>query len=166
MNIKRLLIPQLFLLTMSACHPSTKLTPVEADTIVKEIRAMMNYYAADVKASGLTAEFKYLDHSPSFFWVPPGSSAALSYDSVATVLKQSAPLFKSIDNAYDTLRILPLSKELATYTAIIRSCSTDTTGQVANYSLIETGVVIKRSDGWKLLNGQTAVTKKSKQWKP
>ncbi|HEV8286104.1 MAG TPA: nuclear transport factor 2 family protein [Chitinophagaceae bacterium] len=125
------------------------------DTIQKTFR---NYYN-DLKTLGLTAEFKYLDSSSNFFWVPPGYPSAISYDSVATILKQNAAFFKSIDNRFEDLRIIPLSKELATYTARLHSTMTDTTGNTSNISLVETGVLIKRKDGWKLLSGQTAVIK-------
>jgi hypothetical protein len=102
------------------------------------------------------AEFKYLDHSPDFFWVPPGYAGAISYDSVAAILKKSAPKYTLIENTFDTLHIVPLSKELATYTGSLTINMTDTSGVYqARFSLLETGVMIKRPDGWKLLNGHT-----------
>jgi len=113
--------------------------------------------ANDIRKSGLTAEFKYLDNSSEFFWVPRGYSSYISYDSVATVLKQTAPKYKSVDNSFDTLRIFPLRKELATYTGRLNSTMTDISGKVITLQLIETGVLIKRQDEWKLLSGQTSI---------
>jgi len=129
----------------------------EQQSIIKEIRQTLDDYVKDVKSGGLTAEFKYLDSSVDFFWVPPGYQSAISYDSVATVLKQNALKFKSVDNLYDSLRIIPLARHLASYTARVNSTITDTTGAVFKSSLIETGILIRRKDGWKLLNGQTAI---------
>lgn len=124
---------------------------------VQEITQTFISYHQDIKTKGMTAEFAYLDSSADFFWVPPGYSNSLSYDSVAKVLRQNAPLFVSIDNSFDTLRIIPLNSEMATYTGKVHSTMTDTSGHVTTVELIETGTVIKRKDGWKLLNGQTAV---------
>ena len=123
--------------------------------MIKEIRQTLDDYAKDVKSGGLTAEFKYLDSSADFFWVPPGYQSAISFDSVATVLKQNALKFKSVDNMYDSLRIIPLARHLASYTARVSSTITDTTGAVFKFSLIETGILIRRKDGWKFLSGQT-----------
>jgi hypothetical protein len=150
-------LPVFFLLAVFSCKEKpSHLTANEREEIVATIRETLNNYYRDVKTSGLTAEFKYLDNSSDFFWVPPGYSTAISIDSVVSVLKQNAPLFKTINNSFDTLSIIPLSAEFATYTARISSVMTDTTSKMSSLSLIETGVLIKRTDGWKLLCGQTS----------
>jgi hypothetical protein len=153
----RLILTIFTILTITSCRQSTPLTETEKTSIVLEVRQTLDNYYNDIRKSGLTAEFKYLDNSSEFFWVPPGYSSSISYDSVATVLKQNAPKYNSIDNSFDTLRIVPLSKELATYTGRLHSTMTDTSGKVMTFSLVETGVLIKRKDGWKLLNGQTSI---------
>ncbi|NNE77311.1 MAG: SnoaL-like domain-containing protein [Pricia sp.] len=121
-----------------------------------EVQKTLNDYYDDIRASGLTAEFKYLDDSKEFFWTPPGFSSSISYDSVVAILKQNAPQYQSIDNQWDTLTVNVLSKELAAYAGRLRSIMTDTSGQVTKITLVETGILIKRNDGWKLLCGQTA----------
>lgn len=136
------------------------MTTTEKAAIEDSIRVTLDNYYADIKKTGLTAEFKYLDHSPDFFWVPPGYSSAISYDSVATVLNQNAPLFRSVDNAWDSLRIIPLTTELATYTGRLRSTMVDASGKTSHIALVETGLLVKRKDGWKLLSGQTSVVDK------
>jgi hypothetical protein len=159
--MKRKLLTIFYLLTLVACEqPSATLTENEKASIIKNTRQTLDNYYGDIQKSGLMAEFKYLDPSTEFFWVPPGASSSLSFDSVATILKQNAPLYKSINNSFDTLRIIPLSKELATYTGRFNSVMTDTSGKVMTFSLVETGVLIKRQDGWKLLQGQTSIINK------
>jgi len=118
---------------------------------------MLREYCADIKANGLPAEFKYLDESMEFFWVPPGYSSWLSYDSVAAILKQRAPANRSVDNQWETLRIDPLTHEYATYTGKLRGTMIDTAGSIVKYTLLETGVVVKRKEGWKLLRGHSSV---------
>jgi hypothetical protein len=145
------------MLTALSCNESSRLTKEEGNQISDSISLMMHNYYKEVKKNGLTAEFKYLDNSPDFFWVPPGYSSAISYDSVAIILNQNAPALKSADNYFETLRIIPLDRNIAIYTARIRSTVIDTGGKVSRFSLVESGVVIKRKDGWKFLSGQTSI---------
>lgn len=140
-----------------SCRQSTTMTKDEIARIELDVRLTLSNYYDDIRKSGLTAEFKYLDHSTDFFWVPPGYSSCISYDSVVQVLEENAPKFKYIDNSFDTLRIVPLSKEIATYTGRLHSMMTDSNGKVMTFQLVETGVLIKRKDGWKLLSGQTNI---------
>lgn len=145
------------ILMVFACTEPAALTETEKSIIIDSVRHTLNNYFGDIKRSGLLAEFAYLDHSPAFFWVPPGYGGPISYDSVATILKRSAPKYRSIENVFDTLQIVPLNKELASYTGRLYSTMTDTAGNTARFSLLETGVMIKRADGWKLLNGHTSL---------
>ena len=142
---------------MISCNEVTYLTQDEKKEIEDTIQQVLNNSYSDIKVHGLTAEFKYLDSSNEFFWVPPGYSRPLSYDSVAAVLNRSAPALKAVENTFDTLHIIPLSRSIAIYTARIHSIVTDTQNQVTITNLVETGVLIKRPDGWKLHNGQTAI---------
>jgi len=145
---------------LGSCYQQEPLSAVEKEEIVKEVRQTLDKYYDDIRKSGLSAEFNYLDNAPDFFWVPPGYPELLSYDSVAVILKQSAPKYKYIDNKFNSLRINPLSKELAIYSGQLQSVMTDTSGSITAYSMIETGVLIKRVEGWKLLSGQTSILDK------
>jgi hypothetical protein len=149
--------PLIVLLTIVSCSQPVTLTESNKAIIAEDVRHMLDTYYRDIKKSGLTGEFKYLDNSTDFFWVPPGYSSSISYDSVLTILRQNAPKYKSIDNSFDTLRIIPLSKELAAYTGRLTSSMTDTSNVITTFKLVETGTLIKRKDGWKLLNGQTSL---------
>ena len=68
-----------------------------------------------------------------------------------------APTLRSTDYRWKSLRIDPISEDRAIYTGTLTGALTDTSGQVTNLSMIETGTVIRREDGWKLLNGQSAL---------
>lgn len=148
----------IFILILFSCSQPATLTENEKSIITDSVRHTLNNYFNDVKRAGLLAELNYLDHSPDFFWVPPGYSGAISYDSVAFILKHSAPKYRLIENSFNTLQIVPLTKELATYTGRLQSIMTDTSGTILNFSLLETGVMIKKPGGWKLLNGHTSIT--------
>jgi hypothetical protein len=168
----RLLLGVLYLQLLSGCTINADNSDDDADAykvaaplvnhadsilVVKEVKQMLDNYYRDIRSAGLTAELKYLDSTTSFFWVPPGYPSALSYESVVAILKQNAPMYTSVDNHFDTLSVIPLSKYTAMYTGRLRSVMADTLGHVNTYMLLETGVVIKRPAGWKLLSGQTAV---------
>ena len=54
----------------------------------------------------------------------------------------------------------PLSADYATFSGKLTSTSVDTAGQATTVTLLETGVVVKREHGWKLLRGQTVMLPK------
>lgn len=142
---------------LASCNQQPAFTETEKQKVQVAVHNMLNEYYSDIYSSGLLAEFKYLDSSTDFFWVPPGYTQALSFDSVAAILRKNAPGLAAVENSFDTLQIIPLSADLAAYTARIRSVVRDTAGMVFTSSLIETGVVVKRANGWKLLNGHTSL---------
>jgi len=148
----------LALLTITCCSPATtSQSEIDKKQVLDSVRhTLANYYVA-IKKEGLTAEFRFLDSSADFFWVPPNYATAILYDSVANIINQNARAFKTVDNTWDTLRINYLTPELASYTGRLRSITTDTSGRVFTFTMVETGLVIKRKDGWKLLSGQTSM---------
>jgi hypothetical protein len=153
----RFLLYTLSIFVASCQHRNATLTEKDRTEISIEVKQMLLNYVTDIKEKGLTAEFDYLDNSADFFWAPPGYGRAISYDSIATILTTNASQFESIENSYDSLSIIPLKNDLSIYTATITSTTIDAEGSKSIVRLIETGVVIKRSNGWKLLSGQTSL---------
>lgn len=153
----RLFLQAILLITLFSCSSRPELSEKQKETIVAEVREMLQQYDDDIRKNGLMAEFAYLDSSAEFFWVPPGYSSPLSYDSVAIIIRRNAATFRLVDNVWDSLRVIPHSELLATFTGTISSRMIDTAWTSMDVSLIETGLAIKRSDGWKILSGQTAV---------
>lgn len=149
----RLLLLLLLFVTCSTTH-------AQVSKVEKEVREMLDNYFGDIRREGLMAELKYLDNSRDFFWVPPGYNHALSRDSVVAIITGYAPKVKLTNNSFETLHIVPLNDELATYTGRVRSTVTDLQGNERTHTLVETAVVVKRKEGWKLLNGQTSVVKR------
>jgi hypothetical protein len=150
----KLIVVTMVILNLSC---TSSFTEAEKKIVAKEAGQMLDDYYADINKDGLTAEFKYLDSSKEFFWVPPGFQQAISYDSVVSIITRNASSFRSVENTWDTLTIIPLTAELASYTGRLRSSMTDTLGKKSEYTLVETGMLIKRKRGWKLLNGQTTI---------
>jgi hypothetical protein len=127
------------------------------EMVVQDVYQMLDNYHRDINQNGLAAEFAYLDQSPDFFWVPPGYEVALTYDSVRTILEANSKAFQLVKFHWDTLQIFPLSTNIATYTGIVNTLMIDTAGVESAASIIESGTVINRKSGWKLLSGQSTV---------
>jgi len=148
----------LTLLTTFSCQQEKReLTAEERNEIGRVVRQTLESYLEDIRSGGLMAEFAYLDSSADFFWVPPGYTSALTFDSVATILKANARMFTTIDNRWETLQINPLHNILAAYTGTLKSTTIDTAGNKTDVRMIESGVMVKRADGWKILCGQSRV---------
>ena len=146
-----------FLMAITSCVQADELSESEKQLIINDVTEMFINYHDDIRKDGLTAEFKYLDQSADFYWVPPGYKSALSYDSVRHVLEINAKSFRAIEFDWDTLQVYPLSDKIANYSGIVKGSMTDTSGIKSSVLIIESGTVIKRFDGWKLLSGQSAM---------
>ena len=157
MIISKRIIYVLLIATLTSCSQTKSLNDREKEIVIGEITEMFNNYHSDIKADGLKAEFKYLDESSDFFWVPPGYESTLTYDSVKSILEITHQSFKSVQFRWETLQIFPLSDEIANYSGIVRGIMTDTSGVINTMRIIESGTVIKRPEGWKILSGQSAI---------
>ena len=146
----------LLLLCTCSCSPPKDSNKLNREVVIREVQQMLDNYHDDIKKGGLTAEFKYLDDSEDFFWVPPGYESALTYDSVKTILETNASNFRNVEFHWDALQIFPLTNEISNYSGIVGGRLTDTSNNSIIVSIIESGTLIKRHDGWKLLNGQSA----------
>ena len=100
------------IIALISCSEIQKSNDFDRESIIEEVNLMLNKYHEDIGREGLTAEFKYLDQSPDFFWVPPGYDKSLSYDSVKDILEANAKAYSSIEFHWDTLQIFPLSSEM------------------------------------------------------
>lgn len=139
-----------------ACSPRPDCPPAELQTADGAEKALNDYYAA-VSRDGLMAEFAYLDSSEAFFWVPPGYTAAIGFDSVASVIRRNANQWRHIEIRFDTVAVHLTGPHTATYSGRLHAVMTDTAGELTDIHLVETGTMIRRSDGWKLLCGQTSL---------
>jgi len=148
----KIFMTAIVILFVSSCSPEEQMN---GGTVIREVRTMLDEFETHIERDGLMAEFAFLDSSDDFFWVPPGFSSALSYDSVRTIVSLNAQNTRSIGMSWDSLRIVPLSASLAAYTGVLSWSSADTTGVESRAKLIETGVAVRREGGWKLLCGQT-----------
>ena len=155
--MKRTCVFLTFLIFLFSCGSDTELLEAEKEAIIHSVKVRLKAFQRDVRQNGLSAQINYMDHSDDFFWTPPGYDSALSYDSLSKILRLNTSKYTFVTNKFDSLRIIPLTKTLASYTSRIRSTMIDTLGNRSAFSLIETGVLIKREKKWMLLNGQTSV---------
>ncbi|AUP80448.1 hypothetical protein [Flavivirga eckloniae] len=125
------------------------------EAIKLEIKQMFENFHNDIKKNGLTSEFKYLDDSSDFFWVPPGYKETLDYDTVKKILIDNSKKVNFIEFSWENIKIYPLTKNIANYSGVVKCVQTVTNHDPLTFKLIESGTLIKREDGWKFLNGQS-----------
>lgn len=142
-------------LISTGCRQTGELTEAQRKSIIDSVTQTLRNYYNDMDKKGLLSEFNYLDSSKEFYWLPPGYTTAIDYNAVAASIRANAADFH-IKIGWDTLRVDALSNKLARYTGRLRSEWMDTTGKIIDLSFVETGLLIKRGDGWKLLSGQTS----------
>lgn len=150
------LLPLLWIVILGSCMQTEKKRVFSAENVEAETRQMLENYLEDINQNGIAAELAYLDSVGDFFWVPPGFGEALGYDSVMSVLNGVGPEQTMTFN-WETLDIQAMSSELAVYTGKVRVTDIDSSGSEVQNTMLETGVLIKRPDGWKLYCGQTGM---------
>ncbi|MFI5204039.1 MAG: hypothetical protein ACHQF2_06035, partial [Flavobacteriales bacterium] len=122
--MQKLIVFSLFLI-FSCQQPDKTTSSVTEKDIVPEVKKMLNDYVHAIASEGLLAEFRFLDSSENFFWVPPGYTSAISYDSVATILRKNHSVYTFKSNEWETLRVIQLSNNLANYTGVLVSVLND-----------------------------------------
>ncbi len=145
------------LLTIGACGEESRLKSLEKNSVRDGVTTMLHAYHDAIRDRGLLAEFEYLDNSADFFWVPPGYGSALSYDSVKVILEQSARNIISADYRWDSLTVFPIVPFLANFHGVVSGQVVEAGGVTRRVRMIESGTVILRAGGWKLLSGQTSM---------
>lgn len=151
-----LLLVLTIFLTNSCRDVTNELSGSDKQLIQKEIVKMLDDYYSDISKEGLMAEFRYLDNSEDFFWAPPGYHTAISYDSVKTILESRSKMNLQYDFFWDALQVYPISTDIATYSGVVKGFITDSADSQSPVHMIESGTLIKRSTGWKLLSGQSS----------
>jgi hypothetical protein len=141
----------------AGCISNSEISQAEKKQIEEEAKQMLDNYFTDVHNKGMMAEFKYLDSTAEFFWMPPGYSSMIPYDSIARIIRQNATKFRSVNNTWDTLYVSAIDRHIVMYAGRINSVITDTTNKESRFKLLENGLIVKRKDGWKLLNGHTSM---------
>jgi hypothetical protein len=150
-------LPIAILVMAMGCKKTASLSPAEIEQVKFDVNKMLYAYHDAINKGGLTAEFDYLDNSIDFFWVPPGYKQALDYDSVETILNQNALTLDKVNFKWENLSIIPLKIDLASFHGIVFGQMLDTAGINSEIRIIESGLIIKRKSGWKILSGQSAV---------
>jgi hypothetical protein len=162
--MRRYLFLIFILLWIQCRNHSTSPGITDKDQVISSAKKMLQDYYDDIRANGLLAEIKWLDSSSSFFWVPPGYGGPILFDSVAKVIRRNALSIRKIDERWENLQIQPLTADFVSYTGRINSTVIDSAGHSTTNRFLETGILIKKEDGWKLLSGQTGMLPESGQY--
>ena len=150
---------QFLLITLIICVSACQTTQEKPDysRIKKESEDMLKAFHEAVNASGIIAEFDFLDSSSSFYWTPPGYSYAIEYDSIKTILLETHNTLLSAHFKWDTLDVFPLTETYSNYRGVVSCQMTGADSSEQSFKVLESGTLVKRADGWKFLSGQSRV---------
>jgi hypothetical protein len=152
----------LALFQWSGCgpSPSKSLDSEEKEAVRKEATQMLHDYHDAIRKGGLLTEFEFLDSSQDFFWIPPGVDALMGYEAVKKAIMANVASIDSMSTHWVSLQVHPLSQDigkLSSYTISKRADSTGIKMDTSRVTMLESGTMIRRANGWKLLSGQTVV---------
>ncbi|WP_303318090.1 hypothetical protein Q4Q34_11860 [Flavivirga abyssicola] len=147
----------LFIIVIFNSYSQKNLNDENKATISLEIKQMFDSFHKDITENGLESEFKYLDDSSDFFWVPPGYKETLDYDAIKNILIENSKVVNFIEFTWESIKIVPLTNEIANYSGIIKCVQVDKDLNPVTFKIIESGTLIKRKGGWKFLNGQSRI---------
>ena len=150
MKMMKFILMILAISVMISCNRGDHVSNEESNRVSIEVRKTLENYYKDVNAEGPMAEFRYLDSTDMFSWLPPGYSGPIGFDSVRTILLQNATSGVRSIASWDSLEIFPEGNDKARYTGKITFIAEGDT-----VHLREEGHVIKRKDGWKMVTGKT-----------
>ena len=156
MKTRNFVVLILFSFSIYSCNQQPE-KAFDAITIEKEVKEMFLAFDDSVRKDGFKKGLYFFDNSDAFYWVPSGYKYAIHFDSISTILNTYSSHFKYIDNTWDTLQIIALSKTYASFNGVINSYSITVDNDTTITKLSETGLVIKRGEHWKFLSGQTVV---------
>ncbi|NMH87870.1 hypothetical protein [Flavivirga algicola] len=145
----------LFFIVIFNSYGQKALNSERKEAISLEIKQMFDNFHKDITKNGLISEFKYLDDSSDFFWVPPGYKKTLDYSTIKDILTKNSKTVNFIEFSWENIKIVPLTNEIATYSGVVKCVQVDTAHNPITFKIIESGTLIKREDGWKFLNGQS-----------
>lgn len=153
--MKKLLIIGIVFICCS-CNYNQGENDISRTQIREEISVMMGNYLTDLNKNGMESQMKYMDNSDDFRWTYSNYRRVYLFDDMAQQLNKSENEGYSAHLTFDELEIIPISENIANYTAKL-SGFTKFDGKNSDVSILESGTLIKRKDGWKFLNGQTAL---------
>lgn len=142
------------LIVLSACQPQVG-SSFDHESVVEDATEMLHDYHEAMNKDGLMAEVHYLDSSEQFFWVPPGEVTKMNYDKVMEVLAQASQDDRFMRFSWRDLYVDALSDDVAVYSGTVQFESINEHGDQYFSYILETGTLVKRFDGWKLLCGQS-----------
>ncbi|MCU0373181.1 MAG: nuclear transport factor 2 family protein [Ignavibacteria bacterium] len=144
------------LLTAFTCGEKTlKLDDSERAEIVEAVKSMTSRYFEDFHANNVDTVLRHYDTSACFFWSITPDTIALKRSAMVTMHRHAIKDYAKFEGYWSNIQVEPLTKELAMYHGTYHVNTEDKGGKKGKITGVETGVMVKREDGWKYLAGQT-----------
>lgn len=154
------------LITLISCTEQDENDTENQKTDTKEIRSFLHAYHDAVNHYGVKAELNFFDSSEQFFWIPPGYAEALNFDSVKSILLIADDAIRQTNFEWESLHVQFVEDNVASFNGVVKGTITDTSNLTININQIKSGLLIKRKDGWKILNGQSTTLGSSSDYNP
>ena len=137
------------------CQQQATLTQSQRAAIRDSVTQLKYRVWDEVRAKHFEGTLNCFDDSPEFFWVFTPDTTIILHDVFVAMLKGAFQDYRSIDVVWDRIHVEPLTNQYAVYTGKYHVTYIDTSGKVFKAIGVETGIVVHRPTGWKILNGQT-----------
>lgn len=145
-----------FLCTAFTCgEKPLKMNEEEKSEIVKAVKDMTANYFRDFYTRSIDTVLSHYDTSSSFFWAITPDTIALKRSAMVTMHRHALKDYTKFDGYWSNIKVEPLTNELAMYHGTYHVNTEDKSGKKGTITGVETGVMVKREDGWKYLAGQT-----------
>jgi ketosteroid isomerase-like protein len=145
-----------FFLTAFTCgEKSLTVSKQDKSEIEKAVKQMTANYFKDFYTRNVDSVLKHYDTSACFFWSITPDTIPMKRGAMVTMHRHAIRDYVKFDGYWSDMRVEPLTRDLAMYHGTYHVYTEDKSGQKGKIMGVETGVMIKREDGWKFLAGQT-----------
>jgi hypothetical protein len=144
-----------FLLAFTCGEKPLTLSDNDKSDIVKAVKDMTSKYFMDFYTHNVDSVLRHYDTSACFFWAITPDTIAMKRSAMVTMHRHAVKDYTKFEGYWSDMRVEPLTNELAMYHGTYHVLTEDKDGHIGKIMGVETGIMIKREDGWKYLAGQT-----------
>jgi ketosteroid isomerase-like protein len=132
-----------------------ELSQDQAAAVRQGVQATLDSYRALAAAGQWDALMRLHADDARFRWVANGTVEARSVEDIRKSFQALSPGAR-VETSYQNTEITPLSPDIAYVATLFQTRLVDPNGKGFSFGGILTMTVIKRPDGWKILNGHSS----------
>lgn len=148
------ILPFFIFCIISSCTSNTELfAPKERSLVKDSVQLMAESIAKNISHEGPVVWLRYFEKGPDFFMASDGQLVFPNIDTATSFINNY--LIKEmpkIELHWNSIRIDPLTPNLASISAVYHEDITDSSGKMTPHDGYFTGIAHQTSQGWKLHN--------------